>query len=479
MSSSIDKSYFGKTILFIVLSTLIFLVFKEYLPARLFPEKVTANENILMDSMALIAQGDTIEVVTPIIIDSVRIDTTQAVAIETDSVAIKVVDDDFDPSVSGEGYINLEQFYAKLRELEETKSGKVRIGYFGDSMNDGDFIVQDVRSHFQEDYGGRGVGFVSITSLSAGARGSVSHQYSKNWLTQSFVKVKKPIKPFGIDGQVFFANDSANSSWVKYRAQSQRHSTMLNKPTLFFGRSNNTGGYVSVKVGKDSTYTRELHPSKLLNTLSIAPQNVRTLQVDFYQADSIPVYGFNFDNGDGVYVDNFSTRGNSGLPLSILNPSLMNAFDQALGGYDLIVLHYGANVLGYGSLNYNWYEKNMTTVINNLRHCFPNADFLIISTADKSSKIDGEMKTDPAVEPLAKAQRNYARKTNSGFISLYKLMGGDGAMITWVDNSLAGKDYTHFNAAGSKKVARLIYDEIQKGYKKYKEENHDVEEVNE
>jgi lysophospholipase L1-like esterase len=145
----------------------------------------------------------------------------------------------------------------------------------------------------------------------------------------------------------------------------------------------------------------------------------------------------------------------------------MNAFDKVLN-YDLVILHYGANVLGYGSLNYSWYDKNMTKVVDNLHECFPNADILIISTADRALKIDGTMQTDPAVVPLVAAQRNYARKTGSGFISLYEIMGGKGSMVQWVDSNMANKDYTHFNATGSKKVAKLIYAQIDKGYSRFK-----------
>lgn len=449
-----NESYFGKTILFLVLSIMTFLIFKSILPERLFSEKVNATENIVMDSMALIAQSDTAAVVE-------AVNNTDTVKI------VDQVDENFNPALNVDGYQNLQRFYAKLHDLEHSQSGKVRIAYFGDSMNDGDYIVQDVRSHFQEDFGGQGVGYVAVSSLSAGARGSISHQFSKNWTTQSFVKVKKPIKPFGIDGQVFFAKDPGQTYWVRYKAQAQSHSTELNNPTLFYGSSHNHKGYISIKADKDSVQTKELLPSGSLNTLRLTSRNAKSLQVDFHNADSIPIYGFNFDDGKGVHVDNFSIRGNSGLPLSILSPSLMNAFDRILN-YDLIILHYGANVLGYGSLNYSWYEKNMTTVVNNLRECFPNADILIISTADKSTKIDGVMQTDPAVVPLAKAQQNYARMTKSGYINLYEVMGGKGSMITWVENNLAGKDYTHFNGSGSKKIAGLIYSEINKGYSKYK-----------
>lgn len=456
--STSNNSYFGKAILFVALSIAAFLVFKEVLPERLFSERVEANENILMDSMALMAQSDTTEIHDiPVIVES---DSTKAQTYEE-------VDANFNPALAADGYQNLTRFYTKLHELQETKTGKVRIAYFGDSMNDGDYIVQDVRSEFQENYGGEGVGYVAVSSLSAGARGSISHQYSKNWFSQSFVKVKKPMKPFGIDGQVFFAKDPAQAYWVRYKAQSQKHSTQLNNPVLLYGRGNNNKAYVTVAADKDSVSSKSLNPVNLLNTLSLSSHNAKSIQVNFHNADSIPIYGFNFDNGEGVHVDNFSIRGNSGLPLSILNPALMNAFDKVLN-YDLIILHYGANVLGYGSLNYSWYERNMTTVVNNLHECFPNADILVISTADRALKIDGTMQTDPAVVPLANAQRNYARKTNSGFISLYEVMGGKGSMVTWVDNKLANKDYTHFNGSGSKKVAKLIYTEIDKGYTKFK-----------
>lgn len=462
--STSNNSYFGKAILFIVLSIAVFLLCKKWLPERLFPENVLVTENIIVDSLMLNAISDT-----------TAIDETEVI-VNTDSInkteTPVEIDQTINPSLDADGYQNLKRFYKKLEQLEETKSGKIRIGYFGDSMNDGDFIVQDVRSEFQKNYGGHGVGFVAISSLSAASRGSISHQVSKDWIIQSFVKVKKPTRSFGIDGQVFFTGKT-DGNWVRYRAQSQAYSTALYSPTLLYGSSDNRNASVTILADKDSVFTKRLEPTHTLNTLALTSSDVKSLQVTFHNADSIPIYGFSFDDGQGVHVDNFSMRGNSGLPLSILSTSLMNAFDKALG-YDLIILQYGANVLGYGTLNYGWYEKNMTTVVNNLHQCFPDADILIISTADKASKIEQEMKTDPAVTALAKAQRNYARKTGSGYINLYQLMGGEGSMVKWVDGGLANKDYTHFNASGSRKIAKLIYSEIDKGFRKYKQDKTEI-----
>ncbi|MFB9077271.1 hypothetical protein ACFFWB_07660 [Flavobacterium procerum] len=59
----------------------------------------------------------------------------------------------------------------------------------------------------------------------------------------------------------------------------------------------------------------------------------------------------------GVHVDNFSQRGNSGLPISIFDANVMQAFNTNLK-YDLVVSIRKINVWEiYGTKNYSWYEK--------------------------------------------------------------------------------------------------------------------------
>ncbi len=210
-------------------------------------------------------------------------------------------------------------------------------------------------------------------------------------------------------------------------------------------------------------------PINILNTLLLSEGSLKNLKVNFSKADSIPFYGINFDDGKGVHVDNFSNRGNSGLPLGTFNKATMNAFHAKLD-YDLIVLQYGANILNYGTLDYSWYERRMTKVVEHLKACFPGVAILIISTADKSSKYDLEMKTDAAVIPLSTAQKRYAIKSESSFVNLFTLMGGDGSMVKWVESvpSKANKDYTHFNHRGAKEVANIVFNQLHQGYEAYK-----------
>ncbi|SFQ54625.1 GDSL-type esterase/lipase family protein [Flavobacterium akiainvivens] len=455
-----DKSYFSQSYIIVVLAVAAFLGFQEVLPEKIFTETTGNTKNVVVDSLMLEAVNDTID-------DSAGDTLAKSSPIHLAAVnGIKFPTEDFE---NYKGNQNLVEFYEKLLQLETTGQGNVRIAYFGDSMTDGDLIVKDLREELQSRFGGEGVGFVNITSESAPSRSTLTHQYSNNWKTVSYLKVKNPPKPFGITGHVFFAkHDTVNPVWIKFKAVNKPHISSLNNPTLFYGRSGNTKASLNVIIGND-TLTKKLNPTGLLNTMRLA-DNVKGFKADFIKADTIPVYGFNFDDGKGVHVDNFGTRGNSGLPNGTLNTALMKSFNDKLG-YDLVILHYGTNVLNYGKLNYSWYEKRMATVVNHLRECFPGVTILVVSTADKSTKYDTEMKTDSAVVPLALAQKRYAVQTQSAYVNLYTLMGGDGSMVKWVEQevpALANKDYTHFNMRGAKKVSGLIYSQINDGYETYK-----------
>jgi lysophospholipase L1-like esterase len=454
-----DKPYFYQSFAIVVVSIVSLIAFKQFLPRKIFTETSGNTKNVVVDSMMLEAvetEGGVTET-----------DTLTNTKIDFEAVnGIKFPSENFDDY---KGYQHLVLFYEKLLQLETKKQGNVRIAYFGDSMTDGDMIVKDLRASLQARFGGEGVGFVNITSESAPSRSTLTHQFSSNWKTLSYLNVKHPNSPFGVNGHVFFTKkDTVDPVWVKYKANNVRNLTLLNNPTLFYGRSANRSGSVDFIVGKDTIH-KKLNPVNTVNTLALAKGDLKTFKANFVETDSIPFYGFNFDDGKGVHVDNFSNRGNSGLPIATFDTKVMKAFNDKLG-YDLIVLHYGTNVLNYGSLNYTWYEKRMARVVSHLRECFPGVAILIISTADKSTKYDLEMKTDSAVVPLTRAQKKYAVSTESAYVNLYLLMGGDGSMVKWVEEvpALANKDYTHFNFRGSKKISDLIYNQINGGYEQYK-----------
>jgi hypothetical protein len=99
-----------------------------------------------------------------------------------------------------------------------------------------------------------------------------------------------------------------------------------------------------------------------------------------------------------------------------------------------------------------------------LQLAFPNADILILGTADKGTKRVGVVRTDSSVVKLLRAQQQYAAKTESGFMSLFHIMGGINTMPIWNDKKLANDDFTHFSSKGSRKIGRMIYGKLIEEY---------------
>ncbi|MBB1138886.1 hypothetical protein [Myroides sp. WP-1] len=453
----------------VILASGFFLFFKANLPQKIFSEEKPKSNNVVIDSLLLEAIEE--EKVALTGEKEERLTSKEEKEDEGEVIIIQEEDLFSNESEAGfKGMVFLDYFFGRLYQLETQSQGRVRIAYYGDSMTDGDMIVQDLRKNYQDKYGGSGVGFVQITSESAQSRGSVTHKYSSNWKVQSYLNVKRPLQPFGIGGQVFFVKDTVKPTWVSYQAGNIRNMTTLNTPTLYFGRSNNTRGVVEVVTNKD-TLRKTLQAYQTLNKVKLNNGAVKQLKLHFVQADSIPLYGLDFSSATGVQVDNYSSRGNSGLPLSLFNVSVMQKFQKELD-YSLIILHYGTNVLNYGSYNYGWYTKQMKNVVSHLRQCFPKASILVISTADKSTKYNMTMETDSAVTPLMRAQRKYAMESKTGFFNLYEAMGGKGSMVKWVEESpvKANKDYTHFNFRGAQAVSSLIFKQLEEGYVAYKAE---------
>ena len=364
----------------------------------------------------------------------------------------------------------LAPFFESLTQTLKSKN-KTRIAYFGDSMIEGDLISQDFRSSMQSQFGGYGVGFVPITSHVSGFRTSVIHSF-KDWVTYNLLEEIPNNHSLGISGYAFVPSimntldttDINSGSWVKYVAVNKNHIDKFNTIKLLYGKSDKSN-YVILN-GKRYL----LKGTEPVNELQIEQPNYFTKVDARFQCESpLDIYGFSLESDSGVFVDNFSFRGNSGLTLSKIKKEVYEA-TQAHLDYDLIVLEYGLNAISPQVKDFSWYELGMDKVIKLIRSSFPNTSILLVSVGDKAYKNGNEFYTDPSVPIMVNAQKRLAQKNNIAFWSLYDAMGGYGSMVKWVegDTVLANKDYTHLNYKGAKKVGRLLYEKIMSEYRDYK-----------
>ena len=135
--------------------------------------------------------------------------------------------------------------------------------------------------------------------------------------------------------------------------------------------------------------------------------------------------------------------------------------------YDLIVLQYGPNLLFKPDLtDFKWYGKPMENAVAALKQAFPETSILIVGTADKSIRYDGEYSTQIGVLPLIEVQNRIALETQTNFWSLYNAMGGRNSMIRWATANppLANVDYTHLTHKGATQVARILFEKLMQVY---------------
>ena len=348
----------------------------------------------------------------------------------------KVFFEDYSPDGRG-----LAHCFRKLIHHE----GMLYMAFLGDSFIEADIFTLDVRRMLQQRYGGRGVGWMPLSSGVAGYRRGIRHQFS-GW--QEFTPLTSWRKDYLLNQHIY----RAESARTTYELPAE--AAPFQSVSLFY--KSNVALPFTLTVG-DSVRSDSLPPStELMCYRTICSARSVTLRIP--RAEGALFYGVALDGeGQGVAIDNFSLRSSSGTHLLTLNDQEAGAL-QRLRPYGLIVLQYGMNVVSQGVYRYNEYEDKLVQTITKLKHDYPNADILIMGISDRAQRRNGEMQSMPELTALRKAQRNAARRCGVLFWDTYQAMGGTNSMLRWVANGWAAKDYTHLSFSGGRELAKHFVD---------------------
>ena len=211
-----------------------------------------------------------------------------------------------------------------------------------------------------------------------------------------------------------------------------------------------------------------LQNSKRLQSV-ITHKQQQTLELSISGNMKTDLYGVSFENENGISVDNFSMRGNSGIGLSYVSEEMYRDLDS-LHHYDLVVLSYGLNVANEKAKNYDWYVRSMNPTIAMIKRAFPHSSILLVGCSDRAAKVNGEYQTMPMLKELISVQRKMAATNGVCFWNLFEAMGGDSTMVNWANlpkHPLANKDYTHLTFYGGKKVAEIFLETLLYEKEKY------------
>jgi hypothetical protein len=349
-------------------------------------------------------------------------------------------------------------FIDKLNDIKKKKK-KIRIGWFGDSMVEGDLFVKNLRNYLQNEFGGNGVGFVPITSVTGNFRQTIFTLNSGDWQTVSMLKKGQQHLPLGIAGEAFIPS---KSSWISFSTVNQPHLNFFQHAELFLY---NPTSIATIDVYIDNAPVKHTTVAALTNLQKIVLADsaaFKTIKIVFNADSTLFAYGLNFDNSTGVYVDNFGLRGSSGVAMGTMQPaSLLNDWSNLLP-YDLLIYEYGLNIVSPKTDNYSWFEKSFPKSIDKIKTAYPSSSMLLLSIGDRATHENGEYKTMPQVPIFIDIQKKICEAEQIAFWNMYDAMGGEGSMVDWVKAkpSLANKDYTHINNNGGEVLGKKLFDAI-------------------
>lgn len=379
--------------------------------------------------------------------------------VDTCRAGMTCIEDYSDSTLRG-----MTSFYRALDELA-VQPRPVRIAYFGDSFIEADILTADLREMLQKRYGGCGVGFVTITSMTSGFRPTVRHSFG-GWQSHSVMdSVFFDRSKQGVSGHYFIPNSGA---YVELKGQ-KTYASLLDtcqRASIFFYNRGEVS--LSVRVNRGEAVTETFQPIDDLQKMTVEG-NIGSVRWAVERADSTLFYGLAMDGTSGITVDNFSLRGSSGLSLRSVPVWMMREFNEQRP-YDLIILQFGLNVATERGRNYDRYIAGMQTTLQHLKSAFPQAGILVVSVGDRDYKTeDGDLRTMPGIKNLVRYQQNLAADESVAFWNMFEAMGGESSMAEMVHAkpSLANYDYTHINFRGGKHLAGLLYDALIYGKEQY------------
>ncbi|MDO5759891.1 MAG: GDSL-type esterase/lipase family protein [Bacteroidota bacterium] len=357
--------------------------------------------------------------------------------------------------------------YNFFASLSKSKEQSVRVLHYGDSQIEGDRITSYIRARLQEKFFGNGQGEIPIYSQSN--IGNVAYEYSNGWKHHQIISPSKGFHSYGLTMECSETKPSLFTPvWVLFKFYKP-----INTPLTLYCTA--LGEKAKVKILANGNLLEERIIEKTpVNKIHIEKiEKLKTLKIE--TNDNILLYGLDISEDKGVYVDNVSLRGSSGLGFSRGSEQLLSLLaSEKYMNVKLIIMQFGTNVIPKGNetivTDYDYFRKSYSRELAFLRKAMPNVAIIVIGPSDRSIKKGSHYITHPNIPKLIETQRQVAKENGCMFWDLFSAMGGENSMPAWVlrDKPLANTDFIHFNHRGAEYVGELFYKALQEEYLEYK-----------
>jgi len=390
----------------------------------------------------------------------------------------------------------LEPLFAYMANLGASND-LMRILHYGDSQIETDRITSYLRYKLQSKFGGSGAGllpakqpFETQTPMQVipsdkwyrytlfpakdtlvkhnryGVLGSfctfikiTAPDSSKTDSSYQFVAKALTPKKDEITARISFKQSQYSSANVK----------IYNTVKMIYGY-NTTSVKVNIFDGESLILTDSVKPT---NYTSIKSFNFATTPKDLHfelSGNSSPeIYGFAFDAGRGIAVDNIPMRGSAGTTFTATDLTQLKQLYSLLN-VKLLILQFGGNVIPYMTdEKVDSYKRMFSAQLRALKRINPEMAIIVIGPADMSTKVKDSYETYPVLEKVIEALKVASFENGAAFWNMYLAMGGKNSMPSWVfaEKPLAEKDFVHFTPQGSNVIAKMFFNAFINEYNNY------------
>jgi len=357
------------------------------------------------------------------------------------------------------------QFPRFLDSLRDSK-GQVRIIYYGDSQIEGDRITSFLRHILRKDRGGTGPGLF-LPLMPVMYTKSIWLKSSSNWKRYNYLSYKtgeithRNLGPFMAVCRYLPEGETTSDpekAFVRIRPSNVADTSSAKYDILriFYG---NTVATVKVLIKGDNRtlFADTLTRGGSYNEIRCQVNGAKDIEIQFEGKVSPDIYGISIESETGVIVDNIPQRGSAGLEFTMVDRDNLREAYKMLAP-DLIILHYGLNIVKNIKDNYLYYQKGLVRQISLLKEVAPFTPILVVGVTDMAANEGDSIKSYNNIPSIIEAQKRATIKADVTFWDSYGAMGGKSSIIKWAEKKppLAQKDFIHFTYPGADTLSNLL-----------------------
>lgn len=357
----------------------------------------------------------------------------------------------------------LKRFFDTLK----FSSGQTRILYYGDSQIEGDRITSYLRQTLRNISGGSGPGLF-LPLMPVMYTKTVSVQSSSNWARYNYLS-------YG-NNEISHRRFGPYMTVCRYLPEGVRSETPV-KATVSISPSKMADSLAGVydqlrvfyRLPEDNVDIKVVAGERVIEGKLIKGDEINEFRCSLYDPENIliefegyvspDILGISIESDSGLIVDNLPQRGSAGLEFTMIDKkSLSDSY--TLIQPDLIVVHYGLNVVRNVKNDYDYYSRGLARQLALLKEVCPGVTVLVVGTTDMAAKEGDSIRSFNNIPAILNAQLTAATEQDAVFWNAWEAMGGTSSIIRWSQliPPLAQKDFVHLTYNGADTLTGMMID---------------------